>query len=203
MARGEAGRALALVDADGGDGAIDLAVAAAQAALTQGDLGAARSYLECATTRGVNARDLVEHRLWSAVVDFQAGDRQRAIAQASTIVAGAEAEGYVRLFLDGGPPVERLLRELLRSKPTPYVRHLVEAATPPRRAGRGHENRELSDREREVVRYLPTPLSSSEIAAQLFIGVTTLKTHLHSIYRKLGVGGRRDAAARAQELGLA
>jgi len=205
VARGEAGRALAILDADGEDegGAIDLAVAAAQAALAQGDVDRARSNLERPATGGVNARDLVEHRLWCAVVDFQAGDRQRAIAQASTTVAGAEAEGYVRLFLDGGPPVERLLRELLRSKPTPYVRRLVEFATPPRRAARGHENRELSDREREVVRYLPTPLSSSEIAAQLFIAVTTLKTHLHSIYRKLGVRGRRDAAARAQELGLA
>jgi LuxR family maltose regulon positive regulatory protein len=203
VSHGDAGRAQARVAADGTEGATELAVAAAQAALAQGDLGAARSSLNLATTAGVEPRDILEHRLWSAVVDFQEGDRRRAIAHASATVADAEAEGYVRLFLDGGTPVERLLRELLRSKPTPYVRRLVRSATRPGGTAHGRENHELSDREREVVRYLPTPLSSSEIAAQLFIAVSTLKTHLQSIYRKLGVAGRRDAAARAQELGLA
>jgi LuxR family maltose regulon positive regulatory protein len=203
VARGDAGRARAGVVADGTKGATELAIAAAQTALAQGDLRAARSSLDRATTADDEPRDIVEHRLWNAVVHFEEGDRRRAIADASATLADAEAEGYVRLFLDGGRPVERLLRELVRSKPTPYVRRLVQAASPPDRSANGHENRELSAREREVVRYLPTPLSSSEIASQLFIAGTTLKTHLNSIYRKLGVGGRRDAAARAQELGLA
>jgi LuxR family maltose regulon positive regulatory protein len=203
VARGDAGRARALVNAEGRAEAIDLAIAAAHAALAQGDLGASRSYLDHATTAGAQPHDLVEHRLWCAVVDLREGDRHRALAQASAIVADAEPEGYVRLFLDGGPPVEQLMRELRRSKPTPYVHRLVQSATPASRTSNGHENRELSDRELDVVRYLPTPLSSSEIAAQLYIALTTLKTHLRSIYRKLGVTCRRDAAARAQELGLA
>jgi LuxR family maltose regulon positive regulatory protein len=202
IGRGDADLARARAAAAGTTRATELAIAAAHVALAQGDLGAARSALDLATTAGVEPRDSLEHRLWSAVVDLQEGDRHRAIAHASATVADAEAEGYVRLFLDGGPPVERLLRELLRSKPTPYVRRLVQAANPPGRSANGQDH-DLSGREREVVRYLPTPLSNSEIAAQLFIAVTTLKTHLQSIYRKLGVTGRRDAVVRAQELGLA
>ena len=203
VARGDAARARTLVRADAGSGTIDLAVAAAQAAVAQGDLVAARADLERATTTGAEPRDLLEHRVWRAVVDLRHGDRRQALAQASAIVADAEPEGYHRLFLDGGPPVHQLLRELLRSAPTAYLHRLVRSATPARRSSNGGERRELSSRELEVIRYLPTPLSSSEIAAHLYIAVTTLKTHLRSIYRKLGVTGRRDAAARAQELGLA
>lgn len=203
VACGDAARARALIDAERGAEAIDLAVAGAHAAVAQGDLGASRSYLDHATIAGAEPHDLLEHRLWRAVVDLRGGDRHRALAQASAIVADAEPERYVRLFLDGGQPGEQLLRALLHSKPTPYVHRIVQAATPRKRASNGHENGDLSDRELEVVRYLPTPLSSAEIAAQLYIALTTLKTHLRSIYRKLGVTGRRDAAARAQELGLA
>ena len=61
----------------------------------------------------------------------------------------------------------------------------------------------LSDRELEILRYLPTDLSSAEIAGQLYISLNTLKTHLRTIYRKLEVGGRRQAIQRATELGLA
>jgi LuxR family maltose regulon positive regulatory protein len=60
----------------------------------------------------------------------------------------------------------------------------------------------LSDRERDVLRLLPTLLSSAEMAAELFISVNTVKTHTKSIYRKLGVTSRREAVARTRELRL-
>jgi len=61
----------------------------------------------------------------------------------------------------------------------------------------------LSKRELEVIRYLPTPLSSSEIARSLYISLNTIKTHLQAIYTKLGVTGRGEAIEEAQHLGLA
>ena len=59
----------------------------------------------------------------------------------------------------------------------------------------------LSARESEVLARLATRMSASEIAADLFISPNTLKSHVRSIYRKLGVETRRDAVrvALAQE----
>lgn len=56
----------------------------------------------------------------------------------------------------------------------------------------------LSPREREVLGYLQTGLSSAEIASALFISANTLKTHQRAIYRKLGVASRREAAKAAR-----
>ena len=60
----------------------------------------------------------------------------------------------------------------------------------------------LSDREQVVLSYLPSWVSSSEIAAELYISLNTLKSHLRSIYRKLGVSSRREAVVQARSRGL-
>jgi LuxR family maltose regulon positive regulatory protein len=69
-----------------------------------------------------------------------------------------------------------------------------EAPPPPRE--------ELSARELAVLRYLPTMLTSQEIAGELFVSLNTVKSHLKNVYRKLDADGRRDAVRRARELGL-
>ncbi|MYQ93692.1 helix-turn-helix transcriptional regulator, partial [Streptomyces sp. SID4946] len=61
---------------------------------------------------------------------------------------------------------------------------------------------ELSGRERDVLVRLAEMMSTEEIAADLFVSVNTVKTHLKSAYRKLGVNRRHDAVHRARELGL-
>ncbi|HEV7759188.1 MAG TPA: LuxR C-terminal-related transcriptional regulator, partial [Acidimicrobiales bacterium] len=60
----------------------------------------------------------------------------------------------------------------------------------------------LSSRERVVLHYLATSLANKEIAGELHMSVNTLKTHLKSIYRKLGTSTRQAAvsAARQQRL---
>ncbi|OHV38066.1 LuxR C-terminal-related transcriptional regulator [Pseudofrankia sp. EUN1h] len=70
----------------------------------------------------------------------------------------------------------------------------------PSRAGRGADR--LSERELAVLSYLPTMLTTAEIAAELYVSVNTVKTHLKSIYRKLDVARRRDAVHRARALHL-
>jgi ATP/maltotriose-dependent transcriptional regulator MalT len=57
----------------------------------------------------------------------------------------------------------------------------------------------LTDRELVVLRLLPTPLSQPEIAHELYLSVNTVRTHIQGIYRKLGVGSRREAVATARE----
>jgi DNA-binding CsgD family transcriptional regulator len=66
----------------------------------------------------------------------------------------------------------------------------------------GDRAAELRARELEVLRYLATMLTASEIAAELYISVNTVKAHTRSIYRKLGVSRRRDAVVRACECGV-
>jgi LuxR family transcriptional regulator, maltose regulon positive regulatory protein len=61
---------------------------------------------------------------------------------------------------------------------------------------------ELSPRELEVLRLLAELLSTTEIAAALFVSVNTVRTHVRSILRKLGVARRNDAVRRARELHL-
>lgn len=58
---------------------------------------------------------------------------------------------------------------------------------------------ELTEREEEVLRYLPTMLTVGEIAAELYVSVNTVKAHVRSIYRKLGASRRREAVVRARE----
>ena len=60
----------------------------------------------------------------------------------------------------------------------------------------------LTERERVVLHYLPTLMSNTEIAAEMLVSVNTVKTHLKSIYRKLGVERRRDALLRARQVEL-
>jgi LuxR family transcriptional regulator, maltose regulon positive regulatory protein len=60
----------------------------------------------------------------------------------------------------------------------------------------------LSESELRVLRYLPTNLRGPEIAAELFVSLNTIRTHLRNVYAKLGVHSRADAVTRARELGL-
>ncbi|WP_207842022.1 LuxR C-terminal-related transcriptional regulator [Williamsia soli] len=70
---------------------------------------------------------------------------------------------------------------------------VTEQATPPATV-----LQDLTERELAVLKYLPTMLKSSEIAADLFVSVNTVKTHQRSIYRKLGVSNRREAVESAR-----
>ena len=60
----------------------------------------------------------------------------------------------------------------------------------------------LSERELEVLRLLRTELSGPEIARQLVVSLSTMRTHTQNIYNKLGVNNRRAAVRRAAELNL-
>ena len=71
-------------------------------------------------------------------------------------------------------------------------------------AGTHSENRHttLSERELTVLGLLPSMLSLDEIATDLTVSVNTVKSHVRSIYTKLGVSSRRTAVLSAHESGL-
>src|SRR4029453_17484422 len=60
----------------------------------------------------------------------------------------------------------------------------------------------LTEREIDVVCYLPTMLTVGEIALALHVSISTVKAHMKSIYRKLNASRRREAVDRAYELGV-
>jgi LuxR family maltose regulon positive regulatory protein len=60
----------------------------------------------------------------------------------------------------------------------------------------------ITQREEVVLQFLPTLLTTDDIARELSVSPNTVKTHLRNIYRKLSVGTRRDAVHRARTLGL-
>lgn len=141
-----------------------------------------------------------------------------ALAEAVTL---AEPHGYVRLFVDKGEPMARLLRRLKEEPgvPKPYIRALLAAFAPapqatgaqgqplpaPRPAnGAGvyHFAEPLSEREKEVLHLIASGLSNQDIAHRLVLTAGTVKVHIHHIYRKLDVKSRTQAVARAQALGI-
>jgi LuxR family maltose regulon positive regulatory protein len=157
---------------------------------------------------------------------FQA-QRQSAAAVDALVKALliAEPERYVRVFVDEGPPMAALLATVLTSlgkRPRDekadvldaYVRRLLAAFEAPhitaglrdRPAPGRHQLTPLaadfSEREMAVLRLLASTQSQREIAGLLFISFNTVKTHSKSIFRKLGVGTRADAVARARDLDL-
>jgi DNA-binding NarL/FixJ family response regulator len=88
---------------------------------------------------------------------------------------------------------ERFLSEPILRRLLPTGRHLTPT---------GEAQGLLTAREEEILRCLVDGLGNREIADRLYIGESTVKTHLASIYGKLEAGNRQDAVARGFELGI-
>jgi LuxR family transcriptional regulator, maltose regulon positive regulatory protein len=117
----------------------------------------------------------------------------------------AELEGYVRMFVDEGSLMAILLEKVVKQGITPnYVRQLLSAfGTAEDRSPANQPLIDpLSERELEVLRLLGTDLSGPEIAHELVVSLSTLRSHTKNIYTKLGVNSRRGAVRRAEELDL-
>ncbi len=117
----------------------------------------------------------------------------------------AEPEGFLRVFLDEGEPMEALLQLARRQNigQQEYIRHLLRqfsSTTPP--TVKSLQTEALSDRETDILRLLVQGYSNVEIAERLYLSVNTVKTHMKHIYEKLDVKNRVEAAERAHELGL-
>ncbi len=123
-----------------------------------------------------------------------------------------ETHGFLRVFLDAGEPFEQLLVKL-RVSEEPGTADYVDTLTQAFSAGSQPSDsasdldqagliEPLSERELEVLGYLDTHLTSNEIADILSIAVSTVRSHIKSIYSKLNVHNRNEAVVRAQELDL-
>jgi LuxR family maltose regulon positive regulatory protein len=127
----------------------------------------------------------------------------------------ARPGGFIRPFVDLGPPGHTMLLRLAGSGPAAETVRRILAAFPEaheasasgdveyrRRAANTGLVEPLTDREMEVLTLLRQRLSNKEIASQLVLSAATVKRYTVNIYQKLGVNKRRDAVIRAEALGL-
>jgi LuxR family maltose regulon positive regulatory protein len=136
------------------------------------------------------------------------GEPSQAIATLERALALAEPGGFVRIFVDEGPPMARLLYEALSRGVAPdYVRRLLAAfpVTEPEPGEPAAANsaliEPLSERE-QVLQLIAEGLTNTEIAARLYLSPHTIKVHASNIYGKLGVHSRTQAVSRARVLGI-
>jgi LuxR family maltose regulon positive regulatory protein len=136
--------------------------------------------------------------------------REQAIECMHRALDMAEANGYVRIFLDEKEPVLSLLRDIVHSgKNSQYALNLLDqaalghgdAAVYPV-ATNGSNTGLLSAAELNLLRLLAKGLTNKEIASQLNISNNTVKTHLKNIYTKLGVNSRAKAILIASVAGF-
>jgi LuxR family maltose regulon positive regulatory protein len=83
------------------------------------------------------------------------------------------------------------------------VLDVLAGAAPPARRGTTPALAEpLTESELRILRYLPSNLSAPEIAGEVFLSTSTVKTHMRHVYEKLDAHTRTEAVARARDLGL-
>ncbi len=151
----------------------------------------------------------IQALFFAALAHDGLGDAQAAHQFLNQALELAQPEGYLRLFLDGGPAARRLFQSFqndsemaggLRGYAAQILRALDVPAsgTPIAEPTRG----QVSAREIEVLRLLAAGLTNEEIAGWLVLSTNTIKTHLKRIYEKLGAGSRIEAVNLARAQGL-
>jgi LuxR family maltose regulon positive regulatory protein len=175
---------------------------------------------------------LIEIMMLRALALQRVGDSAQADIALTESLAVAEPEGYVRIFLDEGQPMQGLLAQWLAHERAHGVAHagasplrdyairlltqfdaepqLITAAKekfspagePEVRPDKDMLVEPLSQRELEVLHLMALGSTNQEIARQLIVAPGTVKAHTASIYRKLDVANRTEAAARARQLGI-
>jgi LuxR family transcriptional regulator, maltose regulon positive regulatory protein len=168
-----------------------------------GNTEAARRELETIIGGGLRCHLVTTEvlaRLLAAEIESHLGHAVRAQDRLLEALELAEPLELVRLFLDADA-----IRVLLVSgqgrfgRREAFVQHLLSAGRPA--AVDAYEDR-LTAGELAVLRELPSLLSMREIAEARCVSINTVKSHLRSIYRKLGVSGRREAVVAARGRGL-
>ncbi|MBE9101897.1 LuxR C-terminal-related transcriptional regulator [Vacuolonema iberomarrocanum] len=142
------------------------------------------------------------------------GDLSAAVTSLERALTLAEPEGHIRIFAECGAPMVQLLQECMNRNITPtYTQRLLTALetwgqpqddAPIASVGASPQTliEPLSQRELEVLRLLNTELTGPEIANELVVALSTVRTHTKRIYSKLNVTNRRAAVKRAAELDL-
>jgi LuxR family maltose regulon positive regulatory protein len=153
---------------------------------------------------------VIEIYMLQALAHAVDSDMTAALKWLQEALALAEPEGYVRVFVDEGLPMYRLLM-LLRTRPVSssisddYLNALRDAFPRSVRqlaAELSPSGTALTEGELNTLRLLASDRSIEEIAAELSVAVSTVRTYTKRIYSKLDAHSRAEAIYRARELNL-
>ena len=162
--------------------------------------------------KGNRVASMLEILILQALAFQKQGKTDQSMSALERSLTLAESQDFIRIFVDEGPQMARLLYEALSREIAPdYVQRLLgafpveepEKTSLPQPNGPESELIEpLSEREIEVLQLIAEGLSNSEISSQLYLSLNTVKAHTRNIYGKLGVNNRTQAGAKARALGL-
>ncbi|MBN9426085.1 MAG: helix-turn-helix transcriptional regulator [Burkholderiales bacterium] len=185
--------------------------------LAFGDAAAAHADIALALQRAVankKHRRALKFSLLQALALQRLGRADAALDAFSQLVSQAAAQGFVRLLLDEGEPVQRLalrLRERHEASgaaidpiDSEHLDKLVRMLGEPGRAAADApaDLEKLTPKETRMLRLLADGHSNGELARQLFVSDSTVRTHLRNINQKLNAANRTQAVAIARRLGL-
>jgi LuxR family maltose regulon positive regulatory protein len=176
-------------------------LALARVRVAEGDADGARQILSTFSPRGTHARATLQHAaLLRARLALAGGDPGAAVQALREALEYGRPDQRRRPFVEAGAWV----RQLLRQYPALAAEHTWLSSTlgPPENGGDRLIVEPLTEREVQVLQRLAQALSTKDIADSMYLSVNTVKTHLKSVYRKLGTSGRSAAARRARELNL-
>ncbi|MFZ0190336.1 MAG: LuxR C-terminal-related transcriptional regulator [Streptosporangiaceae bacterium] len=179
----------------------------ARIALASGDHRAAAEHLHSPSLGDPTPRRALVRQLLLAAAAIERGD-PIAAGRVGSAVNTARQEGYLNTVVSTAPQVVSYLIEHGTQAPRdPFIEQLivagldVRAAQPDASRSRSHLAEPLTPAELRILKLLPTS-TYLQMAEVLYVSRNTIKTHLRSVYQKLGVESRSQAIERAIELRL-
>ena len=178
----------------------------ATAALAAGDHHTAQQHLQAVTLSDLTPRQALVHQLLLAAAAIERADPAAAGILGNALHT-ARNHGFLHTVITTAPQVTSYLVEhAARLRQDPFIEQLITAAlqvraTAPASAASSRFAEPLTAAEQRILTLLPTS-TYLQIAATLYISRNTVKTHLRSIYQKLGVTSRAEALERAIDLHL-
>lgn len=132
-----------------------------------------------------------------ALVSYKEGDVNKSFDTLRKAINLSSIGNYFRPYIELGEPIKELLIDYKEAGNNNV--HLDEIIQ--NFVIKPLEEVILSNREKQILS-IAEKLTNMEVAEELFLSEQTIKTHLYNIYKKLGVGSKRNAINKAKELGL-
>lgn len=171
--------------------------------MAKGKMGEASALLEEASRQAQQAGWGYGLIVVRAMQVAAAEDNETGMQYLSEALTLAEEEKFIRSFVDQGSALVPLLREAARRGVTPaYVGEILAAFEAEGEADLPDYVEALSEREMEVLRLLAAGMTNAQIAEQLVVSASTIKSHVHHICGKLRVENRTQAVVCAQKFGI-